>query len=661
MGLSNISELDEIVHEQNLDSGRQTNAYEFMQQYDIQTTDELITRTTTSVDGIEASGLDWFWDEVVEYLDIEFYEDYDTVRDNTSGPQFTHWYPGGKFNIAHNVLDRHAATNPENTACLWESEPGDVTETSFQELNREANQVANALSESGIEEGDRVGLYMPMAPEAISILYGCFKIGAVVVPIFSGFGVEATASRLQDAGCRILFTADGFYRRGSEVDMKTTADAARKQADSVERTIVFDRLDADPDWDDAVDDWWANAVLSQSTEFETRELDADAEAMVLYSSGTTGKPKGIVQTHAGLLVNCATELYFHFDLKPDDRFFWLTDIGWMMGPWALLGNHTFGSTVFLYEGAPDYPEADRLWEMVDRHELTIFGISPTAVRALMKSGDEWVHSHDLSSLRLLGSAGEPWDPESWCWFYEQIGNGEIPIMNIIGGTEICGCFLMPFPSNPQKPCTVGGPAVGKPVDIVNEAGESIADTNERGYLVATDSCPSMTNSLWSGDSRYLEEYWSTFDDLWDHGDWAQKDEDGFWFLHGRADDALNVAGRKVGPAEIEGVAIEHDCVNQAAAVGVPDETTGTAVVLYVIVEAECDESELFREEIRDRIGQEHGKPFKPREILFVDEFPKTQSGKIVRGIISLLYQGEEIEETSSIENPESLVKVRDAR
>ncbi|WP_336361521.1 AMP-binding protein [Haladaptatus sp. ZSTT2] len=661
MSLPSLGDKDGIVHEQNHDSVRQTNAYEFMEKYDIQTTDELVTRTTRTVEGIEASGLDWFWDEVVDYLDIEFYEDYDTVRDDTNGPQFTHWYPGGKFNIAHNVLDRHAATNPEKTACLWESEPGEVSETSFQELNREANQVANALTEYGIKEGDRVGLYMPMVPEAISILYGCFKVGAVVVPIFSGFGVEATASRLQDAGCRIIFTADGFYRRGSEVNMKTTADAARKQADSVERTIVFDRLDADPEWDDSVDEWWTNAVLSQPTEFETRELDADAEAMLLYSSGTTGKPKGIVQTHAGLLVNCATEMYFHFDLKPDDRFFWLTDIGWMMGPWALLGNHTFGGTVFLYEGAPDYPEPDRLWEMVDRHDLTIFGISPTAVRALMKSGDEWVQSHDLSSLRLLGSAGEPWDPESWYWFYEQIGNGEIPIMNIIGGTEICGCFLMPFPSNPQKPCTVGGPAVGKAVDIVNEAGESIADTNERGYLVATDSCPSMTKSLWSGDSRYLEEYWSKFDDLWDHGDWAQKDEDGFWFLHGRADDALNVAGRKVGPAELEGVAIEHGCINQAAAVGVPDDTTGTAVVLYVIVEPGCDESELFREEIRDQIAQEHGKPFKPREILFVDEFPKTQSGKIVRGIISSLYQGKEIEDTSSIENPESLAKVKDAR
>jgi acetyl-CoA synthetase len=384
--------------------------------------------------------------------------------------------------------------------------------------------------------------------------------------------------------------------------------------------------------------------------------------MLLYSSGTTGKPKGIVHTHAGALMQAAKEIYFGFDHKPSDRFFWVSDIGWMMGPWTLIGNHAFGGTVFMYEGAPDHPEPDRFWEMIDRHGLTVFGISPTAIRALRKYGDEWLEGHDLSTLRLLGSTGEPWDPESWQWFYENVGNSEAPIINISGGTEIMGCFLMPMPIQSLKPCTLGGPGLGMDIDIVNSQGESIADTHERGFLVARDSCPSMTKSLWAGDERYLDEYWSTFEDppMWDHGDWAQKDEDGFWFLHGRADDAINVAGRKVGPAEVEGALIDHEAVNQAAAVGVPDDTTGQAVVAYVILEDGYDASDDLREKLRAQVGEELGKPFRPREILFVEEFPKTQSGKIIRRAIEATYTGEDLGDMSSIENPAALDKLKEA-
>jgi acetyl-CoA synthetase len=299
--------------------------------------------------------------------------------------------------------------------------------------------------------------------------------------------------------------------------------------------------------------------------------------------------------------------------------------------------------------------------MIDRHGITQFGVSPTAIRALRKHGDEWVEGHDLSSLRLLGSTGEPWDPESWQWFYEHVGNGEAPIINISGGTEICGCFLMPMPIQSLKPTTLGGPGLGMNVDVVDRDGRSIKDDHERGYLVARDSCPSMTKSLWSGDERYLEEYWSTWDDLWDHGDWAQVDADGLWFLHGRADDALNVAGRKVGPAEVEGALIEHPAVNAAAAVGAEDDTTGTAVVAYVILEPDVEESDDLREELREQVGEELGKPFRPREVLFVDEFPKTQSGKIIRRAIEAAHRGEDLGDLSSMENPEALEGIRDAR
>ncbi|WP_411968592.1 AMP-binding protein [Haloferax sp. YSSS75] len=661
-----VPDTDTVVHEPDPAFVADANVTRFMRQYDIEDYDELIERTTTEKPGVNASGVEWFWDELVDYLDIDFYEPYDGVRDDSDGPQFSNWYPGGEINVAHNVLDRHAAVDSPNrnrVACIWEGEHGDVVQRTYHDLYREANRVANVLESYGVETGDTVGLYMPMVPEVISILYGCFKVGAIAVPIFSGFGVDATATRLEDPECSVLFTADGFYRRGSEVRLKETADEAIEEAGCVEHTVVYRRFEDSDEtvpWNDERDEWWTDTVDEADSEYETKHLPSDAESMLLYSSGTTGKPKGIVHTHAGVQMQTAKEIHFGFDQKPEDRFFWVSDIGWMMGPWTLIGNHTFAGTIFMYEGAPDYPEPDRFWEMIERHRLTTFGISPTAIRALRKYGDEYVEKHDLSSLRLLGSTGEPWDPESWMWFYENVGGGEAPIINISGGTEICGCFLMPMPTQPLKPCSLGGPGLGMDIDIVDSAGESIADTHERGFLVARDSCPSMTKSLWEGDERYLDTYWSSWEDLWDHGDWAQKDEDGFWFLHGRADDALNVAGRKVGPAEVEGALIEHDAVNQAAAVGVPDDTTGTAVVAYVVLEDGVDESDDLRDELRTVVGDELGKPFRPREILFVDEFPKTQSGKIIRRAISAIYAGEDLGDMSSIENPEALEKIERA-
>ena len=667
-----LAELDRTVHEPSAAFVESTNVRAFMDEYGIDDREELIERTTTDIDGEPASGVDWFWGELPDYLGLDWYEEPDAVRDDADGPQFTDWYPGGELNIAHNTVDRHAARDSERrnkVACIWEGEEGTTRDVTFHELHRRSNQVANYLDERDVGKDDTVGLYMPMVPEVIAILYGCFKIGAVAVPIFSGFGVDATATRIEDPEVDALFTADGFSRRGSTVTLKDAADEALDEAATpVENVVVYRRFDDSEAFEDGSlpmtdgrDEFWTDAVETQADTFETVALASSDESMLLYSSGTTGQPKGIVHTHAGALAQCAKEIHFNFDQRPADRFFWVSDIGWMMGPWTLIGNHAFGGTVFMYEGAPDYPQPDRFWAMIDRHDLTQFGISPTAIRALRKQGDGWLAGHDLSSLRLLGSTGEPWDPESWQWFYENVGGGETPIVNISGGTEICGCFLAPLPTQPLKPCTLGSPGLGMDIDIVDATGDSIADTNERGYLVARASCPSMTKSLWSGDERYLDEYWSRFDDIWDHGDWAQKDEDGFWFLHGRADDVLNVAGRKVGPAEVEGAAMDHDAVNQAAAVGVPDDTTGTGVVCYVVVEEGVDETEPLREEVRDVIGEELGKPFRPREVLFVDEFPKTQSGKIIRRAVQATYTGEELGDMSSIENPGALDRLADAR
>jgi len=659
---------DAVVYSPSQSFVESTNVYDFMRTYDIDDYDELIERTTSEVYGEPRSGVTWFWDELVGYLGIDFFEGYDAVRNDAEGPQFTDWYPGGRLNVAHNTVDRYAAPDAaerNKVACIWEGEPGGVREVTYHELARQSNRVANYLESEGVGTGDTVALYMPMVPEVIAILYGCFKVGAIAVPIFSGFGVDATATRIGDAEPSVLFTGDGFYRRGSQVTLKESADAAIDEAGCVERTVVYDRLGLASEgaipWDDDRDELWAESVAEADDDYETKSLSSDQESMLLYSSGTTGKPKGIVHTHAGAVMQAAKEVYFGMDLKPSDRFFWVSDIGWMMGPWTLIGTHAHGGTVVMYEGAPDHPQPDRFWRMIDDHGITQFGISPTAIRALRKRGDEWVEDYDLSSLRILGSTGEPWDPESWLWFHEEVGGGDTPIINISGGTEIMGCFLMPMPITPLKPCTLGGPGLGMDIDIVDHNGDSVADTHERGFLVARDSCPSMTKSLWSGDERYLKEYWSSFEDLWDHGDWAQKDADGFWFLHGRADDALNVAGRKVGPAEVEGAAMEHDAVNQAAAVGVPDDTTGTAVVLYVVLEEGETESDDLREAVRDTVGEELGKPFRPREVLFVDAFPKTQSGKIIRRAIEAIYTGEELGDMSSIENPDVLDELEAAR
>ncbi len=642
----------DIVHRPDPEAVEEMNVTAFMREHDIPDYDALIERTT--------SDIDWFWDEVVDALDIEFYEPYEAVRDDSDGPQFTQWYPGGELNVAHNVLDRHAG-EVDRPAYIWEGEDGEIRRTGYDELLERSNQVANALAALDVEAGDRVGVYMPMVPAIVPILYGALKRGAVVVPIFSGFGVDAVATRLEEPECRVLFTADGMYRRGREIPLKETADEAIARTDCVEDVIVYQRTGGDVAWHDARDRRWNETVLEADVEAETRSMAAEDPAMILYSSGTTGRPKGIVQTHGGVQVQTAKEVYYGFDLQPDeDVFWWVSDIGWMMGPWMLIGTHTFGGTVLLYEGAPDHPEPDRFWEMIDRHDVTTFGVSPTAIRALREHGEEYVERHDLSSLRLLGSTGEPWDPESWEWYYAVVGGGRCPIINISGGTEICGCFLMPMPNQPLKPCTLGGPGLGMDIDIVNSAGESIADTGERGFLVARDSCPSMTKSLWEGDERYLEEYWSTWDDLWDHGDWAQRDEEGFWYLHGRADDALNVAGRKVGPAEVEGALIDHAAVAQAAAIGVPDETTGTAVVTYVILEPGAEPDDELREELRAHVGEVMGKPFRPREIEFVDELPLTQSGKILRRVIQAAHLGEETGDMSTIENPEAVEAIREA-
>ena len=387
-----------------------------------------------------------FWDEMVREASIEWFRPYDCVLDTSRGVEWADWFPGGLLNIAWNCLGRHASS--ANSACIWEGEEGAVRTLSFDELQREANRVASALQAFGLEEGDRVAMCMPMVPEILAILYGCLKLGLVVVPIFSGFGPGAIAARVSDSGARVLFTADGMRRRGRVIPLKD-------KLPEVEATVVLRYCGNQIQWNPERDLWW-DELPPGPPAGHARPVSSSAPAFILYTSGTTGRPKGCVHTHAGCLAQMTKEIWLGFDHRPADRFWWLSDIGWMMGPWAIIGNHNFGGTIFLYDGAPDFPTADRLWQMLERHRITTFGISPTAIRLLMRGSDPGRYA--LDRLRLLGSTGEPWDDKSYLWFFENIGRRRIPVINISGGTEIVGCFLLPLPIQPLKPCTLGGPS-----------------------------------------------------------------------------------------------------------------------------------------------------------------------------------------------------------
>ena len=579
-----------------------------------------------------------FWDEIMREMNVEWFEPYARVLDDSRGPEWTQWFTGGKINIAHNCLNRWAAT--DRIACLWEAENGATRAVTFKELQAEANQVSSALASIGIKTGDRVALAMPMVPEILSILYGCLQLGAIVVPIFAGFGSGAIETRLEDSGARVLFTATHLERRGRELPLLEKA--LETLPATVERIIVLPYGGNSPGPHTS----WQDFLAGHSTEASTAPLDSEARAFILYTSGTTGKPKGTVHTHAGCIAQMGKEIWLAFDHRDSDRFFWLSDIGWMMGPWSILGNHLFGGTILIYDGAPDFQTPMRLWEVIERHGVTTFGVSPTAIRSLMKSGGELP---SMQSLRLLGSTGEPWDDASWHWFFERVGRRRCPIINISGGTEIVGCFLMPMPIQPLKPCTLGGPAPGMATEVVDDSGAPVR--GRTGYLVCARPSPSMTRGIWNDPQRYIEAYWSRFPGMWYHGDWASVDADGFWFLHGRADESMNVAGRKVGPAEVEDAMMQHPGVAEAAVIGAPDEIKGEAIVGYAVPKPGAA---LEAAAICGTVARVLGQVFKPREVLIVPELPKTQSGKIVRRLLRQKYLGEALGDLSTVANPWSL-------
>jgi len=629
-----------------------SNITRFMQKHDIKDYDELIKRSTEDTE--------WFWDAALKDLGVEWYEPYTKVLDDSDGFAWAKWFVGGKMNIVHNCLDRHAkGPRRDKLAIIWEGDDGEVRNVSYGQLYEEVNRLANALKSLGIKKGDSIGIYMPMVPEIVTVLLGCLKIGAVAIPVFSGFGPAALASRLEDAEAKLLFTADGSSRRGKPIEIKKEADKAVAMAGAVKNVIVLDRMGLDAPWTDGRDIWWHDIVPNQSAECETEKLDAEDRSLIIYTSGTTGKPKGTVHTHAGALAQMAKELGYYFDVKDEDIFFWLTDIGWMMGPWEIIGVQNFGGTYLIFEGAPNYPEPDRLWDVCERHGVTILGISPTAIRLLMRSELEWVKKHDLSKIRILGSTGEPWDPESYQWYFDHVGGGRCPIINISGGTEIVGCLLSPLPITELKSCTLRGPGLGMDVDVFDDDGKPIR--GGIGHLVCKKPAPSMTKGFLKDPDRYIETYFSRWPDVWYHGDWAVVDEDGFWFLQGRADDTIKVAGRRTGPAEIESALIEHAAVSEAAAIGVPHEIKGESVVCFVVLHPGYEPGEELREELKGQVVEAMGKTLRPEDIRFVTALPKTRSAKILRGIIKKKWLGKEIGDVASVENPEAIDEIAKAK
>ncbi|MBI4261454.1 MAG: AMP-binding protein, partial [Actinobacteria bacterium] len=527
---------------------------------------------------------EWFWAAVVEDLGIEFLEPYDRVLDASRGPEWARWFVGGKVNLAHDCVDKWADRTPEAVAVVWEGEDGEVRRVTYRELRSMADRAAHGLAALGIREGDRVGIFMPIAPETVAATLACAKLGAVYLPIFSGFGADAVARRLQDAGARVLVTADGALRRGQAVPMKEIADEAVAASATVERTVVWGRLGRSADempWDSDRDLSWDDLLAGRPERFETRALDTEHPLFIAYTSGTTGRPKGAVHVHGGFLVKIAEEVAYQADLHPDETMFWVSDLGWIMGPWEIVGAGALGATVFLFEGAPNHPAPDRLWDIVERHRITHLGISPTLIRALIPEGDEHVERHDLSSLRILGSTGEPWNPEPYVWFFEKVGGGRCPIINISGGTEVGACFLSPHPVQELKATTLRGPSLGMAVEVWGPDGRPVGP-GEVGELVCTKPWPAMTRGIWGDPDRYVETYWSRWPGVWVHGDWASVDEDGFWFLHGRSDDTLKVAGKRLGPAEVESALTDHPAVAESAAVGIPHEVKGEAIWCFVV-------------------------------------------------------------------------------
>ncbi len=559
------------------------------------------------------------------------------------------------FNITRACVDRWADQAPQRVALRSQKESGETRELTFGGLRDDVARLAGALRALGVGRGDAVAVFLPMSAEAVIALLAVARIGAIFIPVFSGYGAEAVASRFKDPVPRILICANGFIRRGSLVEMKEVADRAVALSPGVEHVLVVDYVErgATPMLDGR-DIRWEEAL--RGAEPSPLLLTAAEDPfLIAYTSGTTGRPKGAVHVHGGFGVQVAAEGAFQFDFHEDDVVMWVTDMGWIMGPWIIVAGLANGAAIATYDGAPDYPEPDRIWRAASELEVTFLGVSPTLVRALRVHGAEEAQRHDLSRLRTFGSTGEPWNPEPWWWLFRDVGRESRPIINISGGTEIGAVLLSVNVLQGIKPTSLGGPALGVDADVYDNDGNAVR--GEVGELVVRGSWPGRTRGFWSEPDRYLATYWERFEDTWVHGDWASIDDDGFWFLHGRSDDTLNVAGKRIGPAEIESAAVAFPEVAMAAAIGIPDEIKGEVIALYLVAARGIEPDDDLTSAIEAAVVENLGKSFRPQTIRWVGDLPRTRSAKIMRRVVKAMALGKEPGDVSSLENPESLAGI----
>jgi acetyl-CoA synthetase len=623
---------------------RRSRLRRFMDAHGVADLEELQRRSTEDVE--------WFWGAVAEDLGIRFRRRYDRVADLSDGIEWARWWPGASMNIVDSCLGRWlegpAADKP---AVVWEGEGGEVRSLTYRELDAEVGRLAAALRRLGVGRGDRVAVYLPLVPEAAVALLACAGLGAIFLPLFSGYGASAIAGRLNDGGAKVLLCADGFSRRGQVIRMKETADQALAEAPGVEHVVVLRRVGRDVPWTAGRDHDWAELTGAETDPPPAEELDPEAPLMVIYTSGTTGRPKGAVHVHGGFPVKTAQDMAHGFDVQPDDTVFWFTDIGWMMGPWLIFGTLLLGATMVLYDGTPDTPGPDRLWRMVERHRVTVLGVSPTLVRGLMAAGTEHPRGHDLSSLRVLGGTGEPWNPEPFEWYFREVGGGRVPVINYTGGTEIAGGILCGNVLTRVRPCSFA-PLPGMAADVVDEHGRSVR--GQVGELVVRRPWPGMTRGFWGSRERYLETYWTRFPGTWVHGDWAYVADDGLWYVLGRSDDTIKIAGKRLGPAEVESVLVGDAAVAESAAIGVPDELKGEALVCFVVLRPGVEPSPELAEHLRDEVAEALGRPLRPLAVHFVADLPRTRNAKILRRLVRSVYLGQAPGDLTSLENPAAL-------